>query len=112
VLYDCVFDKVEFPTDYGTSFKIFQHFKVFKRNFHILMFEESNDGDTFRCWSLYKYLGQVIKPYFGRKVGRWNIEEEKSGDGILNKKRFGKKFLEDEDIKGPGNLHRTFCLKD
>jgi len=38
------------------------------------------------------------------------ILEEKSGDGTLNKKRFGKKFLEDEDIKGPGNLHHTFCL--
>jgi len=28
--------------------------------------------------------------------------EEKAGDGTLNKKRFGKKYLEDEDVKGPG----------
>jgi len=32
VLYDCVFDKVEFPADYGTSFRIFHHFKVFEKN--------------------------------------------------------------------------------
>jgi len=35
VLYDCVFDKVNFPSDYNTSLKLFQHFKVKKQNYWV-----------------------------------------------------------------------------
>jgi hypothetical protein len=48
VLYDCIFDKVEFSLEYNGSFRVFEHFKVWMNYMTILRFFkiEYDDGNT------------------------------------------------------------------
>jgi len=80
VLYDCIFDKVNFPSDYTTSLKLFQHFKNLLTDSML---------DTGLYVNLLNLLSQP------------EIEENKNGE--ILKKRYGKKYLEDEDVKGPSH---------
>jgi len=80
VLYDCVFDKVNFPSDYNTSLKLFQHFK------NLLT-------DSMLDTGLYVNLLNLLS----------QPEIEENTNGEILKKRYGKKYLEDEDVKGPSH---------